>query len=85
MLGCRCIWYTFQLSVCPNHDLNCALFKANALTPELHPELSSRDYASLALFAGSFAIECIADYQKVVWRRARDKKQHDERDDDEHE
>ncbi|KAH9928668.1 uncharacterized protein B0H18DRAFT_1000059, partial [Fomitopsis serialis] len=37
------------------------------------------DYFSLALFAGSWLFEIIADRQKTTWRRARDKKEHNEK------
>ncbi|KAG6896655.1 hypothetical protein C0992_006854 [Termitomyces sp. T32_za158] len=56
------------------------VYLCNTLQPaHLHPRLNSRDYASLALFAGSLLFEVVADRQKSAWRRAKDNKEHDER------
>ncbi|RXW21769.1 hypothetical protein EST38_g4088 [Candolleomyces aberdarensis] len=51
----------------------------NALPPSLSPDLGPRDYLAAGLFAGSFLFEVVADRQKSAWRRAKDKKQHDEK------
>ncbi|KAF5379805.1 hypothetical protein D9615_005682 [Tricholomella constricta] len=55
------------------------VYLCNALPPGLHPALTVRDYAAVALFAGSFLFEVIADRQKSLWRNAKNNKQHDER------
>ncbi|KAG5354141.1 hypothetical protein C0989_007504 [Termitomyces sp. Mn162] len=56
------------------------VYLCNTLQPAyLHPSLTPRDYASIALFASSFLFEVIADRQKSAWRRAKDRKEHDER------
>jgi steroid 5-alpha reductase family enzyme len=51
----------------------------NVLPPHVHPALAIRDYAAFGLFASSFIFEVLADYQKTVWKRAKDAKQHDEK------
>ncbi|EIN09848.1 DUF1295-domain-containing protein [Punctularia strigosozonata HHB-11173 SS5] len=55
------------------------VYLVNVLPGHLHPALSIRDYAAAALFASSFLFEVTADHQKSVWRKARDRKQHDEK------
>ncbi|KAG6914993.1 hypothetical protein DXG01_014027 [Tephrocybe rancida] len=55
------------------------VFLVNTLPAPLHPSLTPRDYAGLALFGGSLLLEVAADRQKAAWRRAKDRKEHDER------
>ncbi|PPR03077.1 hypothetical protein CVT24_012390 [Panaeolus cyanescens] len=54
------------------------VYLVNALPKSVHPPLGTRDYFALGLFASSFLLEAVADYQKASWRRAKDRKQHDE-------
>ena len=54
------------------------VYLTNAVPPFTHPPLGPRDYASLALFAGSFLFEIIADGQKSKWRRGKDNKEDNE-------
>jgi steroid 5-alpha reductase family enzyme len=51
----------------------------NTLPPSLSPALGPRDYLAAGLFACSFLFEVVADGQKAAWKRAKDKKQHDEK------
>ncbi|KAG6839786.1 hypothetical protein C0991_011684 [Blastosporella zonata] len=55
------------------------VYLVNTLPAPLHPSLTPRDYASLALFTGSFLFEVVADRQKAAWKRAKERKEHDER------
>ncbi|EPQ54180.1 DUF1295-domain-containing protein [Gloeophyllum trabeum ATCC 11539] len=55
------------------------VYMVNTLPASAHPPLSPRDYAALALFAGSLLFEAVADRQKSAWRHARDNKQHDKK------
>lgn len=55
------------------------VYLANALPVSLHAPLGPRDYFAVGLAAGSFLFEVIADWQKSVWRRAKNRKEHDER------
>ncbi|KAF8317930.1 DUF1295-domain-containing protein [Clavulina sp. PMI_390] len=54
------------------------VYLANALPATAHKPLGPRDYAGLALFAGSLAFEAIADQQKSSWRKAKTLKKHSE-------
>ncbi|EJF64592.1 hypothetical protein DICSQDRAFT_144356 [Dichomitus squalens LYAD-421 SS1] len=55
------------------------VYMVNTLSPANHPKLGPLDYFSVALFAGSWLFEIVADHQKSAWRRAKDNKQHDEK------
>lgn len=55
------------------------VYLTNVLPAPLHPPMGTRDYAALALFAGSLLWEVTADRQKTAWRKAKDAKQHDEK------
>ncbi|ESK95861.1 hypothetical protein Moror_12359 [Moniliophthora roreri MCA 2997] len=55
------------------------VYLSNSVPAAAHPPLSARDYAGMALFAGSLLFEVIADHQKSVWRRKKDNKEHDEK------
>jgi len=55
------------------------VYLVNIVPAHLHPALSSRDYASLGLYAGSLLFEIIADRQKSAWRRAQENKEHEEK------
>ena len=55
------------------------VYLSNAIPAAAHPPLSARDYAGIALFAGSFLFEIVADRQKSIWRRQKDNKEHDEK------
>ncbi|PCH42306.1 DUF1295-domain-containing protein [Wolfiporia cocos MD-104 SS10] len=55
------------------------VYLTNTLPASAHPRLGTLDYISAALFAGSWLFEIVADYQKTVWRRQRDNKEHSEK------
>ncbi|KAI0787889.1 DUF1295-domain-containing protein [Fomes fomentarius] len=55
------------------------VYMVNTLAPAHHARLAPLDYLSVALWAGSWLFEIVADHQKSVWRRAKDNKEHDER------
>ncbi|KAF5353851.1 hypothetical protein D9758_010562 [Tetrapyrgos nigripes] len=55
------------------------VYLSNIAPASVHPPLSPRDYAAFGLFAASFLFENIADYQKSIWRRPKELKQHDEK------
>lgn len=55
------------------------VYLCNIAPVGIHPPLSTRDYAAIGLFAGSFIFEVVADMQKHYWRKAKDAKQHDEK------
>ncbi|GBE88236.1 hypothetical protein SCP_1300510 [Sparassis crispa] len=55
------------------------VYLVNTLPASAHPPLGPLDYISVAFFAGSWLFEIIADRQKAAWRRAKDKKEHDEK------
>ena len=54
------------------------VYFCNALPRQAHPPLGGRDYLALGLYATSFLFEAIADRQKSTWRKAKEKKEHDE-------
>ncbi|KAI0784192.1 DUF1295-domain-containing protein [Abortiporus biennis] len=55
------------------------VYLVNTVPAHAVPAMRIRDYASLALFAGSWAFELMADYQKTKWRQAKNNKQHGEK------
>ncbi|KAK1227678.1 hypothetical protein PQX77_009303 [Marasmius sp. AFHP31] len=55
------------------------VYLSNAVPPRLHPALSFRDYLGFGIFAGSFLLEALADYQKSKWKREKNLKKHSER------
>jgi len=55
------------------------VYLVNTLPASAHPPLRPFDYFSLALFAGSWLFEIVADRQKTAWRHARDKREHNEK------
>jgi len=54
------------------------VYLCNALPRQAHPPLGGRDYLSLGLYVTSFLFEVISDYQKSIWRKGKDNKEHDE-------
>ncbi|KAG0695904.1 hypothetical protein DFH29DRAFT_246844 [Suillus ampliporus] len=54
------------------------VYISNVLPASVHPPLRASDFISLALIAGSFALEVVADRQKSAWRREKEEQQHDE-------
>jgi len=56
-----------------------SLAQVNIVPAHLHPALSCRDYASLGLYASSLLFEITADRQKTAWRKAQEKKEHEEK------
>lgn len=54
------------------------VYLVNTIPVAAHPPLGTRDYLSFTLFAASWLFEIVADHQKTVWRRAKDKNEHDE-------
>ncbi|CAL1716772.1 unnamed protein product [Somion occarium] len=55
------------------------VYLVNSVPSAADPPLTIADYASLAFLASSWMFELVADYQKSVWRQAKEKKQHDEK------
>ncbi|CCM04984.1 uncharacterized protein FIBRA_07182 [Fibroporia radiculosa] len=55
------------------------VYLANSLPAVAHPPLSALDYFSVALFAGSWLFEIVADHQKTAWRNAKNNRKHDEK------
>ncbi|KAH9945285.1 uncharacterized protein BXZ73DRAFT_86800 [Epithele typhae] len=55
------------------------VYMVNTLPPPAHSRLGPLDYLGLAVFAGSWMFEIVADHQKSAWRRAKDRKEHDEK------
>ncbi|KAG5652186.1 hypothetical protein H0H81_005985 [Sphagnurus paluster] len=53
--------------------------QVNALPASVHPALTRRDYAAVALFVGAFLFEIVADRQKTNWRAQKERKLHDEK------
>ncbi|KAH7884263.1 hypothetical protein F5I97DRAFT_1888107 [Phlebopus sp. FC_14] len=51
---------------------------SNAVPASAHPPLRLSDYALWLSILGCLALEVTADRQKSEWRKARDKKEHDE-------
>ena len=54
------------------------MYLCNITASHVHPPLGVRDYLGLALYAGSFLLEVAADYQKSAWKKAKERKEHDE-------
>ncbi|KAG1733595.1 DUF1295-domain-containing protein [Suillus paluster] len=54
------------------------VYISNVIPASAHPPLRASDFISLALIAGSFALEVVADRQKSTWRREKEEKQHEE-------
>ncbi|KAI0346556.1 DUF1295-domain-containing protein [Trametopsis cervina] len=54
------------------------VYLVNILPAASHPPLGAQDYAALAFWAGSWAVELVADHQKSAWRHAKERKEHDE-------
>ncbi|EMD34110.1 hypothetical protein CERSUDRAFT_141597 [Gelatoporia subvermispora B] len=55
------------------------VYLVNIMPSKAQPSLELLDYYAVALFAGSWLFEIVADYQKSAWRRAKDGKQHHEK------
>ena len=55
------------------------VYLVNSLPYSLSPPLGVRDYIGLGIYGTSFIFECVADYQKTAWRRAKENKVHDEK------
>lgn len=55
------------------------VYLVNALPASVHPALTRRDYAAVALFVGAFLFEIVADRQKTNWRAQKERKLHDEK------
>ncbi|KAI0710082.1 hypothetical protein C8Q76DRAFT_740946 [Earliella scabrosa] len=55
------------------------VYMVNTLAPANHPRLGPFDYLSVALWAGSWLFEIVADHQKSNWRKAKNNKEHDEK------
>jgi len=55
------------------------VYLTNILPAGLHPPVGPRDYAAVAIFAGSLLWEVTADRQKNAWRKAKNAKEHDEK------
>ncbi|OSD06366.1 DUF1295-domain-containing protein [Trametes coccinea BRFM310] len=55
------------------------VYMVNILPPANHPKLGPLDYVGIALWAGSWLFEIVADHQKASWRHAKEKKEHDEK------
>ncbi|KAF5353821.1 hypothetical protein D9758_010575 [Tetrapyrgos nigripes] len=55
------------------------VYLSNIAPASVHPPLGPQDYAAFGLFAASFLFEIVADHQKSAWRRAKERKEHDEK------
>ncbi|KAG2140131.1 DUF1295-domain-containing protein [Suillus clintonianus] len=54
------------------------VYISNVLPASAHPRLHASDFISLALIAGSFALEVMADGQKSTWRREKQDNKHED-------
>ncbi|KAH6913166.1 hypothetical protein BKA70DRAFT_1558566 [Coprinopsis sp. MPI-PUGE-AT-0042] len=55
------------------------IWLTNTLPPSLEPDLGPRDYLGIGLWAASFLVEVVADWQKSSWQRAKKRKLHHEK------
>jgi len=55
------------------------VYLCNTLPARFHPTLTACDWFAVGLYSASLALEAIADHQKSNWRRAKDRKEHDEK------
>ncbi|KAJ8454048.1 hypothetical protein ONZ51_g13253 [Trametes cubensis] len=55
------------------------VYMVNTLPPANHARLGPLDFIGIALWAGSWLFEIVADHQKSAWRRAKENKEHDDK------